>query len=99
MITEYQLSQLGFSKIIWNDCIPEYYLLLADETGDWFRDGAHRIGVRFNERKGEIETARPFVIIGNSMMYLSHITEPQEVLNLYELLTGKRWKDPFDRVR
>lgn len=94
MITEKELERLGFKCIIWNDVIPEWYILLHEGTGDWFEDGAHRIGVRFNERKGEIETARPFVMIGNSMMYLPHIAWAQEVLNLYTLLTGKRWHDP-----
>jgi hypothetical protein len=99
MITERELERLGFKRIIWNDVIPEWYILLGEETGDWFKDGAYRIGVRFNQRKGEIETARPFVIIGNSMMYLEHIAWAQELLNLYALLTDKRWRDPYGIVR
>lgn len=98
MITERELERLNFNKIIWNDVIPEYYLLLTEETGDWYKDGGNRIGVRFNERPDT--PMRPFVIIGNSMMYLDHIAWAQELLNLYALLTGQPWKDhPWEKQK
>lgn len=86
MITENDLVARGFNKIVWNRTIAEYWLPLLVATGDTIADMNCRLCVRFGEFKGDSEP-RVYLIIG-SILYLAHISQIGQLLQLYELLTG-----------
>jgi hypothetical protein len=86
-MTETELAALGFNRLVWNNVSPEYWIAIQPTPDD---DGFdYRLGVRFNEYKND-PGARSYLHTGRCTIRLRHVTTTLQLLQLYELLSGRQ---------